>query len=107
MTPTRELFLDRRLFFYVILVIIMSGYDAVATMQHIGRGVAAEGNPLMESLIERSALLFFFVKMAITTFCMYVFYRFSHKKAARIGIQTAVGLYSLLCVYHSMIILFG
>src|SRR5687768_11936736 len=36
-------FRDRRLFVYVLTAIAMSGYDAVATMQHIGRGVAAEG----------------------------------------------------------------
>lgn len=107
MTPVRELFLDRKLFLYVILVLLMSGYDAVATMQHIGRGVAAEGNPIMEQLIERSAVLFFFVKMAITAICMVIFYNYSHKRAARVCIQLTVGIYSLLCVYHTMITLFG
>jgi hypothetical protein len=107
MTPVRELFLDRKLFLYVILVLLMSGYDAVATMQHIGRGVAAEANPFMEHLIERSAVLFFFVKMAITAVGMVIFYNYSHKRTARICIQLTVGIYSLLCVYHTMITLFG
>jgi hypothetical protein len=107
MTPVKELFLDRKLFIYVILVLLMSGYDAVATMQHIGRGVAAEGNPIMEQLIERSAVLFFFVKMAITAIGMVIFYNYSHKRTARICIQLTVGIYSLLCVYHTMITLFG
>jgi len=36
---------NSKLFTYVLAAIGMSAYDAVATMQHIGRGVALEGNP--------------------------------------------------------------
>jgi hypothetical protein len=84
----------------------MSGYDAVATMHHIGRGVAADANPLMASAIERSALLFFFVKMAITAIGKFICYRFSHLRAARVGIHFAVSAYVLLCVYHACITIF-
>jgi hypothetical protein len=106
MSPTKDLFLNKNLFLCVLVVLIMSGYDAVATMNHIGRGVAAEANPLMDSLIERSAVLFFFVKMAITAVGMFICYRFSHLRAARIGIHFVVGAYILLCVYHACISLF-
>lgn len=106
MSPTKDLFLDRKLFLCVLTVLLMSGYDAVATMNHIGRGVATEANPFMESLIERSAVLFFFVKMAITTVCMFICYNFSHKRAARVGIHFAVSIYLLLSFYHTMISLF-
>jgi hypothetical protein len=85
---------------------MMSGYDAVATMNHIGRGVATEANPIMDVLIERSAVLFFAVKMAITAICMVVCYNYSHKRTARVGIHLTVGVYILLCVYHTMISLF-
>ena len=106
MYRTGELFQDRKLVMYVITAIIMSGYDAVATMQHIGRGVAAEGNPLMESLIQQHALLFFLVKMTITAFGLLVCYRFSNLRTARLGIRLAVILYSFVCMYHVMIIFF-
>ena len=92
---------------YVLLSIGMSGYDAVATMEHIGRGVAAEGNPLMESLIQRNAVLFFFVKMAITVLGLIVCYSYSHLRTARMGIKLVVGVYSLVCVYHVLIVMFG
>ena len=103
MSPTKELFLNPRLFVYVLVVLALSGYDAVATMNHIGRGVAAEGNPLMESLIEQSAVLFFFVKMAMTTFCMVICYKYSNRRMARLGIHMAVGVYALLTAYHTVI----
>ena len=100
-------FQDRRLFVYVLTAIALSGYDAVATMWHIGRGVAAEGNPLMQSLIEQHAVLFFFVKMAITALGLLVCYNFSHKRTARMGIRLAVAAYALVTVYHAMIVIFG
>lgn len=100
-------FQDSRLFLYVILSIAMSAYDAVATMEHIGRGVALEGNPLMESLINKNALLFFAVKMGITAFGLMICYIHSHLRAARLGIRVAVGVYSLVTLYHASIILFA
>jgi len=85
----------------------MSAYDAVATMQHIGRGVALEGNPLMASLISHNAVLFFAVKMAITAFGLLTCYYFSHLRTARMGIKLVVGIYLCLSAYHGMIVLLG
>ena len=98
---------NSKLFMYVLSAIAMSGYDAVATMQHIGRGVAAEGNPLMASLIHQNAVLFFLVKMSVTAFGLLICYNFSHLRTARLGIKLVVGIYMCLCVYHGMILMFG
>lgn len=106
MSPTKDLFLNKNLFLCVLLVLMLCGYDAVATMNHIGRGVATEANPLMDSLIERSAILFFVVKMAVTAICMFICYNYSYKRTARIGIHFAVSLYVLLSFYHTLISLF-
>jgi hypothetical protein len=107
MVTSGVLFSNSKLFTYVLAAITMSGYDAVATMQHIGRGVAAEGNPLMASLIHQNAVLFFFVKMAITALGLLICYHFSHLKTARMGIKLVVGIYMCLCAYHGMIVLLG
>lgn len=107
MPPVKEVFYNRKMFFYVVMVLIMSGFDAVATVQHISRGVAAEGNPFMEVLLERSAVLFFLVKMFMTALCMIIFYNYSHKRTARFAIHLAVSVYALLCVYHAAIAIFG
>jgi len=100
-------FQNTRLFTYVLLAIAMSGYDAVATMQHIGRGVAAEGNPLMASLIHHNAVLFFLVKMTLTALGLLTCYHFCHLRTARLGIKLVVGIYMCLCAYHGMIVLLG
>ena len=101
------LFHNSKLFTYVLAAIAMSGYDAVATMQHISRGVAAEGNPLMASLIQQNAVLFFMVKMGVTALGLLICYNYSHFKTARLGIRLVAGIYMCLCAYHGMIVLLG
>jgi hypothetical protein len=107
MVRTGVLFRNSKLFTYVLAAIAMSGYDAVATMQHIGRGVAAEGNPLMDSLIQQNAVLFFMVKMSVTALGLLICYNFSHLRTARMGIKLVVGIYACLCAYHGMIMVLG
>jgi len=92
---------------YVLAAIVMSGYDAVATMQHIGRGVAAEGNPLMASLIQQNAVTFFLVKMTVTAFGLMICYRFSNLRTARLGIKVVAGIYLIVCFYHALIAVLG
>ncbi|HEY7914120.1 MAG TPA: DUF5658 family protein [Blastocatellia bacterium] len=101
-----SVFHDVTLFRYVLLSIVMSGYDAIATIEHIERGAATEGNPLMESLMQHSVFLFFAVKMGLTALGLLICYRLSHRKTARVGIKMIVSVYSLVCIYHALIVLF-
>ena len=98
---------NTRLFMYVLLSLLMSAYDAVATIEHICRGVASEGNPLMDSLIQRNAALFFFVKMLLTAIGLMFCYSFSQRRLAQLGIKTVAGIYALVCIYHTFIVFFG
>lgn len=98
---------NKRLFMYVLLSLLMSGYDAVATMEHIRRGVASEGNPLMDSLIQRNAVLFFFVKMVITALGLMFCYNFSERRMAKVGIKTVASIYAIICLYHTFIVFFA
>ena len=107
MVRTGELFQDPKSFVCVLAAIVMSGYDAVATMWHISRGVAVEGNPLMEPLIAQNAVIFFLVKMCITASCLLICYRFSHLRTARLGIRFVVALYLIVSVYHVLILIHG
>ena len=107
MVQTGVLFRDSKLFLCVLAAIAMSGYDAVATMQHIGRGVAAEGNPLMDALIHQNALIFFLVKMSVTALGLLICYYYSHLRTARMGIRLVTGIYLCLCAYHGMILFLG
>jgi hypothetical protein len=95
------------MFFYLVVSLVFSGYDAIATMEHIGRGVALEGNPLMAPLIQQHALVFFVVKMAMTVACLAVCYSFSHLRTGRLGLRLAAVVYSLVSIYHVLITFLG
>ena len=98
---------NSKLFLYVLAAIAMSGYDAVATMQHIGRGVALEANPLMDSLIQQNAVIFFLVKITVTAFGLMICYNFSNLRTARLGIKAVAGIYLVVCLYHALIAVLG
>lgn len=107
MIKTPAIISNSKLFMYVLLSLAMSGYDAVATMEHIRRGVALEGNPLMDSLIQRNAVLFFAIKMVVTALGLLICYNYSNRPLARFGIKGVVGIYAVVCVYHTLIVFFG
>src|SRR5438093_5941459 len=107
MVRSGALFHNSRLFLYVLAAILMSAYDAVATMQHIGRGVALEANPLMDSLIQQNAVIFFLVKMVVTAFGLMICYNFSNLRTARLGIKAVAGIYLVVCFYHALIAALG
>jgi hypothetical protein len=54
-----------------------------------------------------NAVTFFSVKMAITAVCLTLCYSYSHLKTGRLGLRLAVGIYSLVCIYHAAITFFG
>jgi hypothetical protein len=66
-----------------------------------------EANPLMDSLIQRNALLFFGVKMLVTAMGLMVCYSYSHLRTARFGLRMILMLYASVCGYHAAIIFFG
>jgi hypothetical protein len=107
MLGTREVLRDQKMFLYVVTSLVMSGYDAVATVRHVSRGVALEGNPLMAPLVEGHAVGFFLVKMALTAVGLIVCYYHSHLRAGRLGLKLTVAVYLLVSVYHVLITFLG
>ncbi len=95
---------DSHLFRCLLGVIVMSAFDAVATVAHIDRGVATEGNPLMEVLITSDLLAFFYVKMAVTVGGLVLCYCFCALRAARLGLKAMAVIYSFMSFYHLIIL---
>src|SRR5437868_13177418 len=92
-----------RLFFQVILCLIMSGFDAVATVHHITLGVATEMNPAMDYFIHKDFILFFWIKIAITAIGLMFCYMLSKHFLARRGLGLLTVIYTMLTVYHYVI----
>lgn len=107
MLVTREVFRDQKMFLYLVTSLVMSAYDAVATVHHVSRGVALEGNPLMAPLVQGHAVGFFLVKMSLTAMGLIVCYNYSHLRAGRIGLKLTLAVYVLVSVYHVFITFLG
>jgi DMSO/TMAO reductase YedYZ heme-binding membrane subunit len=92
-----------RLFVQVILCLIMSGFDAVATVRHITLGIATELNPAMDYFINKDFVLFFFIKILITATGLMICYRLSQHFLARRALGVLTFIYTILTGYHYLI----
>lgn len=107
LTFGNTIFSDGLLFRCLIFTIALCAFDALATIQHIDRGVAAEANPVMDMLIQRDRLLFFAAKMAITVAGLMLCYLYHGLRWGRIGIKLSGLAYAVVTLYHAMIIAFS
>jgi hypothetical protein len=91
------------LFIQVILCLVMSGFDAVATVRHISLGVATELNPVMDYFINQDFVLFFWIKISITAFGLMICYLLSRHYLARQALGFLTLIYTILTGYHYLI----
>ena len=94
---------DISMFSLLLLSITLSAADGIVTMIWLARGVAAEGNPIMELLIAHDPFLFFAVKMALTVIGLLLCYHFHRLRVGRIGLKLTGCLYVGVSFYHGLI----
>ena len=99
-------FLDKysdRLFFALIIILVLCAFDGVATIYHIIHGTAVEFNPIMDYAIQLGSRKFIVVKIALTFACllMLVFYR--HARGVKKVVLFIIFVYILLTIYHLFI----
>ena len=92
-----------RLFFALIIILVLCAFDGVATIYHIIHGTAVEFNPIMDYAIQLGSRKFIVVKMALTFACllMLVFYR--HARGVKKVVLFIIFVYILLTIYHLFI----
>ena len=88
-----------------ILLFLLNLLDAQLTIIWMRNGVAREGNALMAYLLEAGSAPFLFAKIVIGAFAAITLYSFSHRRAARGGLEFALGAYLLLMAVHVATIL--
>lgn len=85
----------------VLAVIVANLLDAVFTMFWVESGIAVEANALMAVVLERSAVGFTALKLAVVSAGVLVLWRLRHR--SRLAVPGLVGCcvaYSSLMVYH-------
>lgn len=98
---------NKSLFAALLFALVLSAFDAVATIQHIAAGVAIEGNPLMKALLQHGDIQFFFAKILLTAFALWLCYWKREQLLGRFGIWLATACYTLVLIYHLIIYRFA
>src|ERR1044071_6809649 len=84
-----------------LVLFALNWFDAQLTLIWVRTGLASEGNGLMNWLLKIGDAPFLLAKLAVGAFAAYVFYRCSHLRLARYGMQVALGVYCVLMMAHA------
>lgn len=90
----------------VLVLFVLSSFDALLTMVSIGSGIAYETNPLMATLYDKHPLVFFCGKQALMYGCCLLLLRTGDARP-RITIVVSVGgctLYTVVMAWHMYIL---
>lgn len=85
----------------VLAVVVANLLDAVFTMFWVEAGIATEANALMAAVLERSAVGFTIIKLAVVSLGVLVLWRLRNR--SRLAVPGLVGCcvaYSSLMLYH-------
>ena len=89
----------------IITVNIMSALDATSTLYLVAHNYSSEMNPVMNTLIGHSYVLFFVVKMSITlSATLTCWYYYERKRRARTILKLTSRLYSVLMAWHCLLL---
>lgn len=86
--------------YIVSLVWLLAAFDAASTVYVISYCGAKEANPLMDVLIQQGNNIFIFVKMILTTFCLFILYSYKSFKLTKLALHFCCAIYFVLALYH-------
>ena len=103
-----HLFVDlysTRLFIAVLVLLLLSCFDAYMTLTLIDRGTVYEANPFMAYFLDHGIFHFTAVKLIITIASICILCLFKNVRLTRIGLPLAINIYILIVVYEFYIFL--
>lgn|SRR5262249_698656 len=96
---------NKKLIIVVAGINLMSLLDAASTLFLVSNHCSVETNPVMNALIQRSYVLFVMVKLAITLAAtLYCCHYYNRRKRARTILKVGLAGYTLLMVYHGLLL---
>jgi hypothetical protein len=81
-------------------IVILNLLDAIFTIVYTRTGVANEANPLMDSVLHASPVLFMIAKLGLVSLGVLLLWRLRHHRAARFGLAATSAAYLLLLGHH-------
>jgi hypothetical protein len=83
----------------VLLVVGLNIFDSFFTLVYLQRG-GLEANPIVQLLLDQGMATFVLVKNLVIGFALCMLCVCKNFSYARLGLQIAIWVYSLLAVYH-------
>lgn len=90
--------MSMRLILAILLILV--GFDAIATMILVGFGYATEMNPVADLFLTANPWLLLVVKILETFLGCLFLYKYRTKKAVRIAVAMLMVLYSGIALLH-------
>lgn len=88
-----------------IAIYVLNIIDLIATMQLVNCfGTNVEGNLYGKWLINNNCV--YFIKIVVVALALFILYKFRKNKLASISTNILLIIYSLLAIYHIVIIIF-
>ena len=81
-------------------ILVLNLLDAIFTLILVTAGLAVEANPLMETALSRSPILFMLAKMSLVSLGILFLYRMRHHRFAAMAIIGSAVVYLAVVVYH-------
>lgn len=88
-----------RLFLFCMFILFLCVGDAFMTLVHLSRG-GRELNPLMEGLLQKGTMTFFWVKYLLSSLCVVLLVIYVHYPFVRLMMIIVAAVYSILLLYH-------
>lgn len=85
---------------FAMLTVVLNLLDAVFTLSFVQAGLAEEANPLMESALAVSPVLFMLAKLSLVSLGVALLWRMRGHRVAAFGILGAAIVYFLVVAYH-------
>lgn len=81
-------------------VVVLNLLDAIFTLLYTSGHLASEGNPLMDTALAVSPVLFMVTKLSLVSLCVFMLWRYGHRSSAMLGLVASTVMYVILIGYH-------
>lgn len=89
-----------KLFITILLLLLLSVFDAYLTLALVKERVIVEANPIMALYLEHGDLTFFLEKLLLTSVAVFIFCVFNHFSVTRISLSLAIIIYLGVVFYE-------
>lgn len=86
-----------------ISLFLLNFLDAGLTLYWIRNGMAEEANRIMQFFLEGGEGSFLVFKISMGLFAALCFYKWSHLRAAQLGLRLALGVYVVIMAIHILV----